>query len=99
MKTSRLILIGMLLVSLAVHGLAYGQDYHGIGLVKGTTSPRELGQHYISSYKIKNVLDEAGDTLIVTSLQDTLHSHPGGDITNPNILTVLTWNLDRVSAA
>nr|MBP8305170.1 hypothetical protein [Phycisphaerae bacterium] len=62
---------------------------------KGTTSPRELGQHYISSYKIKNVLDEAGDTLIVTSLQDTLHSHAVGDITSPNILTVLTWNLDH----
>ena len=50
---------------------------HGIGLTKGCTSPTKIGDPYTCSYTVRNVLDEAEDTLTISSLVDVVHAASG----------------------
>ena len=52
---------------------------HGIGFLKGCTSPTAVGQPYTCAFSVQNVLDEANDTLTINSLTDTVHA-AGGDV-------------------
>src|SRR5215471_14088696 len=58
---------------------------HGIGLTKGCTSPTKVGDAYTCTWTIKNVLDEAQDTLTANQLVDTVHAQ-SGNVTNSTIL-------------
>ena len=61
---------------------------HGIGFTKGCASPTAIGQPYTCSFGVRNVLDEAHDTLTINSLIDVVHAS-GGDVgTGTNILPV-----------
>ena len=50
---------------------------HGIGLTKGCTSPTKIGDPYSCSYTVRNILDEAEDTLTISSLVDVVHAASG----------------------
>src|SRR4051812_31072380 len=65
--------------------LAAPDVQHGIGFTKGCTSPTKVGDPYSCSYTVRNVLDEAEDTLTIDSLVDTVHS-AGGDVNSGNII-------------
>src|SRR5207244_11063779 len=71
-------------------GLAGAQvppPLHGIGLSKGCLSTTRIGHLYTCNYSITNstAIDEAGDTLTITSLVDTVNGPPGSP-TSGNIL-------------
>ena len=59
-----------MLVALSIGpGIALAADVqHGIGFTKGCTSPTKIGDPYACSYAVRNVLDEAHDTLTINSL-------------------------------
>jgi hypothetical protein len=69
--------------SLAPAALAAPQ--HGISFTKGCASPTAVAAPYSCSYTVQNILDEAGDTLTVSGLSDTVHA-AGGDVQSGNIL-------------
>src|SRR5580765_4817352 len=52
---------------------------HGIGFTKGCTSPTKIGDPYACSFTVRNVLDEAQDTLTINGLIDVVHT-AGGDV-------------------
>src|SRR5829696_3678445 len=91
MRRLRLLwLTGALVVCVAtVFGIsaANGQTtvQHGIGFTKGCVSPTKIGDPYQCSYTIRNILDEAGDTLTINGLVDVVHS-AGGDVSSGNII-------------
>src|SRR5712672_4757990 len=58
---------------------------HGIGLSKGCDSPTQIDAAYTCSYTIKNVLDDASDTLTINQLVDTVNAS-GGPVVSGNIL-------------
>lgn len=69
--------------------------FHGMGLTKNCNSPTVVGSAYICSFKIQNLLDDAHDTMTITSLVDVVHSGSGGltPVPSGNLLplpTVLT---------
>ena len=41
---------------------------HGIAFTKGCASPTQIGQPYACTYSIRNVTDEAHDTLTINGL-------------------------------
>jgi hypothetical protein len=57
---------------------------HGISFTKGCASPTQIGQPYSCTYSIRNVIDEARDTLTINGLTDTVHS-AGGDVSSGNV--------------
>ena len=79
-----------MLVALAIGpGTALALDEnHGIGLSKGCIGSTKIGDAYRCSFAITNSIgiDEAGDTLTVTSLIDTVN-RPGSP-TSGNILQI-----------
>ena len=72
--------VGAFAVLLVMSGGASAVDVqHGIGLTKGCSSPTKVGDPYTCAFSVRNVLDEAEDTLTIHSLTDTVHA-AGGDI-------------------
>src|SRR5215216_6122062 len=61
---------------------------HGITLTKGCSSPVKIGDPYSCSYTIRNVTDQAHDTLTIDSLVDVVHA-AGGDVSSGNIFSTL----------
>jgi hypothetical protein len=59
---------------------------HGIGFTKGCTSPTKIGDPYTCSYTVRNNLDDAGDTLTINSLVDTVHTAASGDVSSGEII-------------
>jgi len=80
-------------VMLAVFGIgipsALAADVqHGIGFTKGCASPSNIGAAYACTYTVRNVLDEAEDTLTIDGLVDTVHA-AGGDVNSGNVFSFL----------
>ena len=65
-----------LLVAFSIgSGVALALDVqHGIGFTKGCTSPTKIGDPYTCSYTVRNILDEAEDTLTISGLVDVVHA-------------------------
>src|SRR5215212_2122890 len=62
---------------------------HGISVTKGCVSPIKVGDAYACSYTIRNITDDAEDTLTIDSLVDIVHAAPqpgAGDVSSGNIL-------------
>src|SRR4051812_49859728 len=74
--------------------LAAPDVQHGIGFTKGCTSPTKVGDPYACSYTVRNILDEAEDTLSIDSLIDTVHS-AGGDVDSGNIIGSVQITVDN----
>jgi hypothetical protein len=67
--------------------LAQSQVQHGIGFTKGCASPTKVGDPYTCTYTIRNVLDEAQDTLTISQIVDVVHAAaPVGDQTSSTVL-------------
>ena len=67
-------------------------ELHGISFLKGCNSPTMVGEPYICTFQVQNVVDTAHDTLTISSLVDVVHAG-AGDVTSINLLltpTVLT---------
>src|SRR5215470_6984742 len=78
--------LGVLVAFLVVSSGASCQTIqHGIGLTKGCTSPTKVGDPYTCTFTVRNVLDEAGDTLTISQLTDIVHS-AGGNVTFATVL-------------
>jgi uncharacterized repeat protein (TIGR01451 family) len=60
---------------------------HGIGLTKGCISPTNIDDPYSCAYTIRNILDEANDTLTINQLIDTVNAS-GGPVISGNILNL-----------
>src|SRR3954452_20555303 len=73
---------------------------HGISFTKGCDSPTNIGQPYSCSFTIRNISDDAHDTLTANSLFDTVVS-AGGSVTSGNIIRdgMLTTTLNPTSGA
>ena len=67
-----------------VVGASSADVQHGIGFTKGCASPTAIGQPYLCSYSVRNILDEARDTLTINGLADVVHAS-GGDVPSGNI--------------
>ena len=78
-----LVMVGVLAFGLT--GASSADVQHGIGFTKGCSSPTQIGQPYSCGYTVRNVLDEAEDTLTINSLVDIVHAS-GGDVNSGNIL-------------
>ena len=76
------------LMLISIGGAQAQNAFHGIGFVKGCDSPTKVGDPYICSYQILNVVDTAHDTIKITGLTDVVHS-AGGDVPSGNILPSL----------
>ena len=87
-------LAATMLVALAISpGIALAQDVqHGIGFTKGCASPIKIGNPYTCAYTVRNILDEAEDTLTITSLIDVVHA-AGGDVNSGNIIGAVRINV------
>ena len=83
------------LIALAVAPAAVLADdvQHGIGLTKGCASPVKIGDPYTCAYSVRNILDEAQDTLTINSLVDVVHA-AGGDVNSGNIIGSVRINAD-----
>jgi len=66
-------------------GASSAGPQHGIGFTEGCTSPTDVGEPYTCLWTVRNVLDEAQDTLTITQLTDTVHS-AGGNVVNSTVL-------------
>src|SRR5262249_37722386 len=65
---------------------------HGIGFTKGCGSPTHVGAAYTCTYSVRNVVDEAQDTLTVTGLNDTVLT-AGGPVSSGNVMTSLKFEI------
>src|SRR5436309_461262 len=90
MKRLSAALVAATLVALTIGpGVALAIDVqHGIGFTKGCVSPTQVGSPYTCSYTVRNVLDQAHDTLTIFSLVDTVHA-AGGDNSAGNQLSAV----------
>ncbi len=81
-------LAATMLVALAIGpGTALAADEnHGIGLNKGCIGATRIGDPYRCSYAVTNNIDEANDTLTITSLVDVIN-RPGSP-SSGNILQI-----------
>ena len=71
---------------------------HGIGLTKGCTSPTKIGDPYTCSYTVRNALDEAEDTLTISSLVDVVHAASGEVSSNIIGAAQITTTTDATGA-
>src|SRR5580765_794851 len=75
---------------------------HGIGLSKGCISPTKIDDPYTCSYTIRNILDDANDTLTINQLIDTVNASGGpaisGNILNLADVTITTTRPGRPRA-
>src|SRR5580765_3805072 len=84
--------LGVLVVFLAVGStgaVAQSAVQHGIGFTKGCTSPTKVGDPYSCTWTVRNVIDEAQDTLTISQIVDTVHA-ASGDVTSSTILDAAT---------
>src|SRR6478735_12462399 len=72
--------------------LAQADVQHGIAFTKGCSSPTTIGQGYACTYSVRNVTDEAQDTLTFNGLTDTVHA-AGGNVGSGNIFTSLQFEI------
>src|SRR5580765_3982690 len=80
------LLVAGVFVAFGVSGAsAQGNVQHGIGFTKGCTSPTKVGDPYSCTWTVRNVIDEAHDTLTITQIVDTVHAASGNQ-TNSTIL-------------
>ncbi len=81
-------LAATMLVALSISpGIALAADEnHGIGLNKGCIGATRIGNPYRCSYAVTNNIDEANDTLTITSLVDVIN-RPGSP-SSGNILQI-----------
>ena len=80
--------LGVLAATVLTFGLTGASSadvQHGIGLTKGCASPTKIGDPYTCAYTVRNILDEAEDTLTINGLVDVVHA-AGGDVNSGNIL-------------
>src|SRR5262245_42443233 len=92
----RLALVGLLLTAAAVlvvagtvGGAAFAADVqHGIARAKGCVSPTTVGSPYTCSYTVRNEVDDAHDTLMISGLGDVVQS-AGGAVASGNVLDKL----------
>ena len=75
---SALVVVAALL-TFGLTGASAVDVQHGIGFTKGCASPTAIGQPYTCAFSVRNVLDEAEDTLTINSLIDVVHA-AGGDV-------------------
>ena len=61
---------------------------HGIAFTKGCASPTNIGDPYACAYTVRNVIDEAQDTLTISGLADVVHA-ASGDQNSGNILGIV----------
>src|SRR5580765_2591707 len=73
-------------------GASAADVQHGVGFTKGCASPTAIGQPYTCSFSVRNIVDEAHDTLTIDSLTDTVHAASGdvGGSTNALSLVRIT---------
>jgi hypothetical protein len=64
---------------------------HSIAFTKGCVSPTKIADPYTCSYTVRNVVDEAGDTLRIDGLDDVVHAW-AGDADSGNIFSALNLN-------
>src|SRR5215831_14987100 len=57
---------------------------HGVAQAKTCTSPTKIGQAYVCSAQVSNIIDEGHDTIEVTDLNDTVNS-AGGTVPSGSI--------------
>src|SRR5215217_5129682 len=73
--------------------LAVGEPVqHGVSFTKGCASPTKIGEPYSCSFTIRNILDQAHDTLTINSLVDVVHS-AGGDVSSGDIFNTLKFSV------
>jgi len=79
MKTFVLALIGLALAAAPLGGAAAtgGPAFHGIGFAQACAGPLHVGDPVSCSARIANTVDEAGDTVRVTSLSDRVETALG----------------------
>src|SRR3954454_7166782 len=87
-------LAATVLVALAISpGIALAEDVqHGIGFTKGCASPTKVGDPYTCSYTVRNNIDDAEDTLTITSVTDVVHA-ASGDVNSGNIIGSVKINV------
>jgi len=73
-----------------VPGSAAVPRVHGIGFLKGCDSPTMVGEQMSCRVTVRNSVDNAPDTLTVTSVVDLVHA-AGGDDVSGNLLPSLTF--------
>jgi len=81
-------IIGTVVLTLSIvpaAALAADAVQHGIGVTKGCASPVKIGDPYACSYSVRNVVDEAEDTLTIDSFVDVVEA-ASGDVSSGNIL-------------
>jgi hypothetical protein len=61
---------------------------HGISFAKGCVVPTIVGDTYKCNFLITNNVDQASDTLTITSLVDVVHANPS-DVSSGNVLSTL----------
>src|SRR5580765_3773913 len=83
------------MLAFGVVGASAVDVQHGIGFTKGCSSPTAIGAAYSCSYSVRNVTDEAEDTLTINGLVDTVHA-AGGDVNSGNIFSSV--KLDNCSS-
>ena len=84
--------VGVLLVAAvvlgSVHNAAAADVQHGISLTKGCVSPTQIGARYSCTYTVRNINDEALDTLTITGLVDVVQAAPKS-VSSGNVLSSL----------
>jgi hypothetical protein len=65
--------------------------FHGIALAKACVSPTVVGNPYTCSYAVYNNIDNAPDTLTVSSMIDVVHANPS-DVSSGEILPLVTFH-------
>jgi hypothetical protein len=98
MRRQRLLLVTGVLVLVvgAVLGITFATAAdpvnHGITFTKGCTSPTQIGAPYSCTYSVRNIVDDAEDTLTIDGLVDTVQA-AGGNVSSGNAFSSLKLNV------
>ncbi len=63
---------------------------HGISFLKGCAGPTNVGDPYSCTFRVSNTVDQASDTLTITSVVDVVHAG-SGDVSSGNLLPGATF--------
>jgi hypothetical protein len=86
--TGRRALFGLAVAAvfaMSLTGSAFAAPQHGISFTKGCSSPTFVGAPYSCSYTVRNNVDEAGDTLTISNITDTVQAS-GGNVVHSTVL-------------
>jgi hypothetical protein len=86
--TGRRALFGLAVAAvfaMSLTGSAFAAPQHGISFTKGCSSPTFVGAPYSCSYTVRNNVDEAGDTLTISQITDTVQAS-GGNVVHSTVL-------------